>query len=163
MRRTRVVIASVALGLALTTGVAGAASAYQQVLQVYEREGSVPPCQFTAAQLQSALGGVDTYGAQYFADFTQAVQSALTSRAGGACSAATSVGQRSAGAAGSSGRPVPPPPAGPLTAATSAGLPLPLALLGGLALAGTLALAAGASVARIRRRRAQRVTGAPRL
>jgi hypothetical protein len=42
-------------------------------------------------------------------------------------------------------------------------VPLPLALLGGLALAGTLALAGGASVAGIRRRRAQRVTGAPRL
>jgi hypothetical protein len=163
MRRTWVVIASVALGLALTTGVAGAASDYQQVLQVYEREGSVPPCQFTPAQLQSALGGVDTYGAQYFADFTQAVQAALTSQAGGACAVVTSTGRRGAGPAGGSGRSVPPPPAVALTAASSAGLPLPLKLLGGLTLAGALALGGGATVARLRRRRAQRVTGAPRL
>ena len=65
-----------------------AAGAYQQVLHVYEREGSIPPCQFTSAQLQSALNGVDTYGAQYFADFTQAIQAALTSRAGGSCAPA---------------------------------------------------------------------------
>jgi hypothetical protein len=162
MRRAWVVIVSVALSMALPSGVAGAASEYQQVLQVYEREGSVAPCQFSASQLQAALGGVDTYGAQYFADFTQAVQAALISRAGGACSAATSVGQRGAGAARNSARSVPPPPAVALTAATSAGLPLPLALLGGLALAGALGLAGATLVARIRRR-AQRVTGAPRL
>lgn len=155
-------IASAALlGLAPTAGVA-IASTYSEVLQVYEREGSIPPCQFTAPQLQSALGGVDTYGAQYFADFTQAVQAALTSRAGGACAVVTSA-RRSAATASGSGPPVPPPPAGPLTAATSAGVPLPLAVLGGLALAGALALGGGASAAGIRRRRAQRVTGAPRL
>lgn len=43
---------AVALALALVPalpGFAAAAGAYQQVLLVYEREGSIPPCQFTAA------------------------------------------------------------------------------------------------------------------
>jgi hypothetical protein len=140
--------ASATLVLALLPGRAGAAGDYQQVLKVYEREGSVPACQFTAAQLQTALGGVDTYGAQYFADFTQAVQAALIARAGGACVAMT-------GAGGYGGGPQPsppPPPTGQLTAASSGSLPLPLALLGGLALVGVLTLVASAGAGRRRRR-----------
>lgn len=142
-------IASVALVSApgLLPARAVAASDYQQVLQVYEREGTVPSCQFTAGQLQAALGGVDTYGAQYFADFTQAVQAALTSQAGGACAGLS--GSRVAEApAGRS--PVPPPPDGSLTAAGSGGIPLPLALLGALAATGALGLGARASVRRNR-------------
>jgi hypothetical protein len=119
-----------------------AAGDYQQVLQVYEREGTVPSCQFTAGQLQGALGGVDTYGAQYFADFTQAVQAALTSQAGGACATPSSSRVASPPAARS---PVPPPPDGSLTAAGSGGIPLPLGLLGALAAIGALVLGARAS------------------
>jgi hypothetical protein len=141
------VIASIGLALALLPGGAGAASDYQQVLQVYEREGTVPSCQFTAGQLQAALGGVDTYGAQYFADFTQAVQAALTARAGGACAAPSASRVTSSPAARS---PVPPPPDGPLTAAGSGGIPLPLALLGALAAIGAFALGARASLRRNR-------------
>ena len=91
-------IAAVGLGLGLGVigGKADAASAYQQVLTIYESEGTIAPCQFTPAALQAALNGVDTYGAQYFADFTQAVQSALTSRAGGACAAPGSSPARAA-------------------------------------------------------------------
>jgi len=33
--------------------------------------------------LSTALKGIDTYGAQYFADFTDAVQAALAERASG--------------------------------------------------------------------------------
>ena len=61
------------------------ASAYSKVLGVYEQKGTVPPCQFSSAQLSGALKGIDTYGAQYFQDLTNAIQSALAARAGGAC------------------------------------------------------------------------------
>ncbi len=66
----------------------GQSDIYTRVLQAYEQQGSVPPCQFTSAQLQSALHGIDTYGAQYFQDFSSAVQAALTARAAGQCSRA---------------------------------------------------------------------------
>jgi hypothetical protein len=158
MRRGWALIGAVALVLTLTPVPAGAASAYQQVLQVYEQQGSVPSCQFTAGQLQAALGGVDTYGAQYFADFSQAVQAALTSRAGGACAAPGGSQAVSAPAVPSS---VPPPPSGSLTAAGSGGMPLPLALLGGLALIATVGLGTAATARRVRA--AQRDTGAARL
>ena len=49
MRRGWALIGAVALVLTLTPVRAGAASAYQQVLRVYEQQGSVPSCQFTAA------------------------------------------------------------------------------------------------------------------
>jgi hypothetical protein len=44
MRRRWALIGAVALTLTLTPVRAGAASAYQQVLRVYEQEGSVPSC-----------------------------------------------------------------------------------------------------------------------
>ncbi len=147
--------AAAALTLALGTAAAllpaaaSAASDYQRVLQVYEREGSIPPCQFTAGALQAALGGIDTYGAQYFADFTQAIQSALTARAAGTCATGQAAPASSAAGAGT---PVPPPPGGSLTAATGAGVPLPLALLGGAAVIGALTLGARATVRRTRAR-----------
>jgi hypothetical protein len=168
MRRALAMIAWLVLGAALLPAEASA-GVYQQVLQVYQREGSIPPCAFTGPQLQRALGGVDTYGAQYFADFTQAVQTALTARAGGACVAA--VAHPGGGAAGAArpgpgggpatpadpgtdggpaagGRtPVPAPPSFALTAATRSGVPLPLTLLGAAVLAGALVLA-GAAVLR---------------
>jgi hypothetical protein len=154
MRRTAVMIAVAALtlGPAARPSDAGAASDYQRVLQVYERVGSIPPCQFTAAALQTALGGIDTYGAQYFADFTQAVQAALSARAGGACVAGGASPASSPGPAPAS---VPPPPGGSLTAATSAGVPLPLALLGGAAVIGAIALGARATARRARARAAR--------
>jgi hypothetical protein len=64
----------------------------------------IPPCQFTSVQLEAALKGVDTDGAQYFADFTQAIQAALTSRAAEECSGSARAGGTSAsgGASGSS-------------------------------------------------------------
>ncbi len=53
------VIASVAL--LLVAGLfpvrADAASTYEQVLQVDEREGTIPSCHFSPAEPQTALGG----------------------------------------------------------------------------------------------------------
>ena len=109
---------------------------------MYEFRGTVPPCAFTAAQLSAALKGVDVYGQQYFSDFTNAIQTALSQRAGGACSPGASAGR-------SPPRPRGPPSAAcgsrprPLTAATSAGAPLPLVLLGLVALLALAGLAAG--------------------
>jgi hypothetical protein len=161
--------AAFALGLGLgTPAEVVAASAYQQVLRVYEREAMIPPCQFSSGQLQAALTGVDSYGAQYFADFTQAIQAALTSRAAGECpgsapggrlaasgggvaasgsNVAASGGGVAASGSGSTSSGVPGPgraaPLGPLTAATSSGVPAPLLVLAALAvvLAGLGALA----------------------
>jgi len=119
--------------LSLPPAAAGGGGVYQRVLAAYERDGSVPPCQFSSVQLETALKGVDTYGAQYFADFTDAVLSALAQRASGACSPARGrSGGRSPAVAGSaaSGGALPGSP----TAAGDAGLPGPIVLMGLLAL-----------------------------
>jgi hypothetical protein len=122
--------------MAPASAAASAAGAYQRVLHAYERSGSIPPCQFSGAELESALGGVDTYGAQYFADFTEAVQAALTARAGGECSASAAPVPAAAGPASNAVAALP-----AVTAATSAGVPAPLIVLA--------ILAAGLAVARV--------------
>jgi hypothetical protein len=113
---------------------AAAADAYQQVLRVYEANGAIPPCRFSAPELQRALGGVDTYGAQYFADFTNAIQSALTARAAGTCAPAPA--RRRTGASSPSSDAVARLPS--VTAPTSAGVPVPLLVLAAFAVTGAL-------------------------
>jgi hypothetical protein len=126
------------LALVLLPATSAQASAYSRVLQTYQQRGSIPPCQFTTSQLSAALKSVDTYGAQYFADFTNAIQDALSSRAGGACSGAVAgagaTGQTSAGALHVA------LPSGGVTAATGADFPAPIIMLA--VLAALLALAA---------------------
>ena len=112
------------------------ASIYSQVLHTYQESGSVPPCLYTGAQLATALKSVDVYGQQYFSDFTNAIQTALAQRAGGVCESG-SVG--AAGAPNSGGPPLRLPP---VTAATGAGLPLPLLALAIIVLLGLLAATA---------------------
>jgi hypothetical protein len=115
---------------------AAVASIYSQVLHTYQQSGSIPPCMYTGGQLATALKGVDVYGQQYFSDFTNAIQSALAQRAGGACEPGA---QGGAAAPGSGGPPLQLPP---LTAGTRAGLPLPLlvlAIIFGLGLLGAAA------------------------
>lgn len=127
------------------TPAAGAASGtYQQVLNAYRNSGSVPACRFTSAQLQRALKGIDTYGAEYFSDFATAIQNALAQRASGACGGSpqaplTRLGGVPSGAGEPPLRRLP-----SVTAATSAGIPLVLLLLAILAGA---SLAAGAVAA----------------
>jgi hypothetical protein len=118
-----------------------AASPYTDVLRVYQAQGSVPPCRFSSPQLAAALRGVDAYGQQYFADFGNAVESALAARAAGACIP----GHRLSPSGSLSPAVLPASP----TSATGAGPPLPLLLLGGLTVflviaAGVGALARGA-------------------
>ncbi len=121
------------------------ASAYTKVLQTYEQTGTIPPCQYSSAQLSSALKGVDTYGAQYFADFTNAIQSALTGRAAGQCVAGGP--QRLAPATNQPAK----SPSVPVsvTAATHADLPLPIALM---ALIGIVIVLSAAAVGLTRAR-----------
>lgn len=135
----------------LTAGVpvqvARAASPYETVLRVYEQGGAVPPCQFSAATLAQALKGVDSYGAQYFADFTQAIDNALSVRAAGACSGTPHRDRGSARAVSGAGRPGAgsgpgvgiPAHLGALTASTGGSPPAPLLLLGGLAVVAVVA------------------------
>jgi hypothetical protein len=147
VRRVSIVVAAIVA--MLTVPASGAvASSYSRILKTYEREGTVPPCAFTSAQLSNALRGVDTYGAQYFADFTDAINSALAARASGQCvsravqaqTAATDIGGRVAS------RPL---HVGSLTAPTSAGVPLPILLLAAIATA-IAAVMAVAGIARVR-------------
>ncbi len=135
----RVLAGAAALSFVVLPASAAQANIYTQVLQVYETDATVPPCQFSSRQLESALKAVNTYGQQYFADFTAAVQTALADRASGACSPA----KQGANAAASSQVSVPPLSPGPVTAATGASLPAPMLLMAAfaavLALLGALA------------------------
>jgi hypothetical protein len=135
-----------ALATILAVGLLAAsarASIYSQVLRSYEAHGAVPPCQFTSAQLETALKGIDTYGAQYFADFTNAVQGALRLRGAGACSPAPKQGAAPAAAPTrpAAGQPL---TLGPVTAATGASIPAPMLVL---AVLGAVAMLLGAAVA----------------
>lgn len=123
------------LGMALVPA-AARASAYSDVLHVYQSTGSIPPCRFSSAELAAALKGIDTYGQQYFADFTEAVQSALAQRASGACTPGLTLHLRASGTS----TPRAPLPAS-VTAATDAGVPAPILAMAALGI--LLALLAG--------------------
>jgi len=135
-RRVIAVVLTGVVGLSVLAPAAAAASAYAQVLQTYQATGTVPPCRFSGPELAAALRGIDTYGQQYFADFGNAVQSALSQRAAGACSR----GIRPVVTAAVPQAPLP----ASATSPTNANVPLPMLLLGGLAL--VVALAGGAGV-----------------
>ena len=126
LRRIRVIAAlSSTLLLLPVTQVHASTSAYSKVLASYKRTGTVAGCSFSSAELQSALKGVDTYGAQYFADFTNAIQAALAQRASGGCQRARHGGSLDIG---NPHQRAPAPPAS-ITAATGASLPAPMVLL----------------------------------
>ena len=137
MATLRTTAAALLVALVLPAS-AAAVSDYAKVLRSYERNGAIPACGFSSAQLSSALKGVDTYGAQYFADFTDAINSALAARAGGQC-----IGQSSrpqATPADISGRLANQPLSiGSVTAATSGVLPVPILLMA--LIAGSIAIA----------------------
>jgi hypothetical protein len=128
---------AVILLLALPAGSARASS-YSQVLQSYEQTGSIAACKFSSSELSGALKGVDTYGAQYFQDFTNAVQAALDARAAGSCARGAAPGGGRAPQVG----PLHDPATGSVTTSTQAGTPAPVVILA--VIAGLLALAAAA-------------------
>lgn len=137
MRKRRVIAFVLTGTIGLAAPSAAGASAYSQVLQAYQTSGTVPPCRFSSAQLAAALRGIDTYGQQYFADFSDAVQSALAQRAAGACTPGTHH------AASGGVAPQAPLPAS-VTSATNGSVPLPMLLLAGLAV--VVALIGGAAL-----------------
>jgi hypothetical protein len=121
-----------ALALAALTALAPAtasASILTKVQHVYQTHGQIPPCEFTSPQLEGALKAIDTYGAQYFADFTTAVQNALSARVLGVCSPKPA----STPAVVAPSTPSRPLRLGPITAATGADLPAPIVLMAVLA------------------------------
>jgi hypothetical protein len=103
------------------------ASSYTDVLRVYQSTGSIPACKFSSPELAAALKGIDTYGQQYFADFTEAVQAALAQRASGACAHGAAV--RMSATAGPSRIPLP----ASVTSATDANIPAPIIAMAALA------------------------------
>jgi hypothetical protein len=139
MLRPRLLVVLVLAAAALPVPLARAASTYSQVLKTYQVHGSIPACAFSSPQLERALRAIDTYGAQYFQDFSTAIQNALSARASGGCAPA---GVRSRGSAAAA--PLPPLALGPVTGATHSSLPAPVLLLAGLA--AVLALIAGAAL-----------------
>jgi len=117
MRRLRLSAAVLVVLLALP------ATAAASVLSVYENTGTIPSCEFSAAQLAHALHGLGTYDLVYFQDFPNAIDAALAARASGACSGARKVANTSAAARA-------PLPDISVTASTSGSIPLPMLLLG---------------------------------
>jgi hypothetical protein len=127
MRTLRLAAVSFLAALAVPAVGLAAPSIYAQVLQAYQTHGSIPPCQFTSAELESALTGVDTYGEQYFADFTVAIQNALAARATGVCIPGA---RRRAGLGGANSGFIAPS----ITAPTGSGVPAPVLVLAALTL-----------------------------
>jgi hypothetical protein len=135
------------VALLVLPAAAAGTSNYSRVLRAYQNRGSIPPCQFSSAELQSALKSVDTYGAQYFADFTAAIQTALSARATGVC---TGGGTAAIAPSSGVGSPAASPASRlPVTASSGANLPAPIVLLGALA-ALFASIAAAVGVARAR-------------
>lgn len=148
MSRLRLALATLLTVLVLPAPFSQA-STYSQVLAAYQANGSIPPCKFSSAQLSSAMRAISTYGAQYFADFTNAIQTALDARAAGQCTAAASA--RAGGASAAATAPSALGPAirlGPVTAATNASIPLPLLALAVLTAVLAMILALGAAARR---------------
>jgi hypothetical protein len=123
MRR---VLGAVVLAMVVLWAPAARASTYGQLLQIYQTKGTIPPCWFSTAQLEGVLKNVDTYGAQYFADFTNAINAALAQRAAGACTPKqTTTGAVQLASPATGGR----LPGGPVPAASGAGVPAPIIVL----------------------------------
>lgn len=135
MRRLAIALTGALIAALVSVGAAQASSVsglYTKVLSAYQANGRIPPCEFTSPQLEWTRNHIDTYGQQYFADFIGAIQTALTARASGACSASRTQGVAGAGAARGGGSRNPPgTPALPssVTDSTSSGVPLLMAVL----------------------------------
>ncbi len=136
------------------------ASIDSKVLDAYQRYGMIPPCKFTSRQLERTLKRVDTYSAQYAADFPIAIENARLAQASGACqptNGSTVAGAVKApslsggGPSGGGGAPAggASVPVVPVTGATSAALPIPMVLMAVFAAALVL-LGAGLALTRIR-------------
>jgi hypothetical protein len=139
----------------LASAAAPSQSIYTRILTAYQSKGTIDPCEFTVPQLEAALKALGTAGGQYFGDFVQAVQTALTTRAARGCSqGGAGAGPGGPGVSGGSGTGLPaggaggpPLPQIPLTSASGAGVPAPLIAMAILA-AALAALAAAFALIR---------------
>lgn len=122
LRRLLAVLAAPLAVITLCASPAIAESTYNRLLHSYQQTGSIPACSFTSAQLESVLKSADTYAAQYFADFTNSISTALAQRAAGECS--SQHGTALPTTAENARLALPHVPA-----ATGAGVPLPIVLL----------------------------------
>jgi hypothetical protein len=164
--RLRAPLALAGVLIAALAGASGArANAYNAVRAVYEARGLVPACWFASTELEAALREAGPDDAEYYGDLIQAIQGTLEAQGTGRCrngepvagatggtGAGGGSGGGGTGAGGETGGagapPAATPPAG-LTAATGAGVPLPLIVLFALAAAfGAVALVAATARAR---------------
>jgi len=124
--------------LGVAPGAALAASPYARVNQTYSTTGMISACQYSSATLQAALKSAPSFSAEYDADFTYAVQEAISARAGGACSGGDSKLHGLKLVLTDYGNPAPP---SSVMTANEAGVPLPLVLLALLAASALLGAA----------------------
>ncbi|MDQ6803868.1 MAG: hypothetical protein M3065_02620 [Actinomycetota bacterium] len=138
-----------------TGAVATVSSPFATVSQTYALRHTIPPCQFSPADLARAQSSVPNDDRQYDQDFVAAIEQARQEQASGACASRPA----SASAVTPASTPAPPPVAalgqnaalhvGSATAATGSGFPAPIVIL--LVLAGLLGVTAAAlATARMR-------------
>ena len=87
MRRIRpfVLLAALVFAVAVAPANAAVTANLKKVLDAYIAKQSVPPCQFTTAQLNDALKNVTRDLRQYQPDFEDAVRTAIEQRSAGSC------------------------------------------------------------------------------
>jgi hypothetical protein len=115
---------------------APALSSSATIAQTYSQTSTIPPCEFSPAELQLAESSASNNELQYDQGFLAAIEEARQQQASGACAHAGSSSTAPSAAAGTPA----PAPAAPLargaalhvgspTAATSSGLPAPMVIL----------------------------------
>jgi hypothetical protein len=144
------------LAILLLPGANAEANAFTSVEQVFAQAQTVPPCEFSSAELNQAQSTIPNDDQQYEQDLVAAIEQARLERANGACSRRRAIG---ATVTLPMGTPVPPSASasgpstllrlGSTTAATDSGPPAPIVIL---VILGLLALSGGGAlwVARLR-------------
>src|SRR5215203_4471682 len=122
-RRTRIVAALLlVLGLAFAAAPAAhAASAFEQVLSDYQKDGKIDPCAHSEDTLRDAAGQIPNDIEQYAPDFPTALQDAIDARTQGKCAGSGGGSGGSGGSSGGGG--VVPPPAATTPGATAPSTP----------------------------------------
>jgi hypothetical protein len=147
---------AVTTGHASTIPTANLSNPFATVSQTYAVRHTIPPCQFSAADLARAQSSVPNDDRQYEQDFVAAIEQARQEQASGACAVTRTSTGTATTPASTPVPPVLPPPgenaalhAGSPTAATDSGWPAPIVIL--MVLGGLLAVA-GAALATTRLR-----------
>jgi hypothetical protein len=101
VRRLLTLSVGLCLGGLIMAAPASAASAFQTLYNDYRDTGSIAPCKYSAAELQSAQSQIPPDSAQYTPDFGAGIQAALQARARGVCGGAGNTGRASASSSSS--------------------------------------------------------------